>query len=1093
MEKSQNSSTNQQGLSELRTNDGSCFIAFNGDPISEQDLTLINHKLPHYGEGFQKKFQNLYQEQFKCSNKINRVMEDVFKALRLKIERYLDSDRRFKGMYRLWVGITVEYSKVTDPEYSHIGNLQSSAYDINYLSNRNDMFCQLFVSLAEKNARYIRESSGLVIRKIEKVQTSFAKYNPIQLSSASGKSFIKLPKFLQNKNAIVNVQNTDEQCFGYAVMAALTHNPKIKQHTNAQRPSKYMCLFNNYKLDQIQYPVDPFKVGELEQIEKDIQININVFSFYDDEGKARHPLYISKTNFERSVDLLYYTDANEDNAHYAAITDFSRFMHDVTKHEHKKIFCKMCFSHFSEENHLFEHSRLCAAEDRSSVIYDFPKPGTDEPFCYFKNERDTQRLPFIIYADFEAFTIPFNEDGLETDENHSTIRYQQHDPHMISFVLVSTVSEVNNITYMFIGEDCVQQFLKALIEVELLIKKYLFEDKPMIMSEDDVKDFSQSNVCYICKQKLTITQKVRNHDHFTGKYRGCACNRCNFLARKQYKIPVFFHNFRHYYGHFLIRHLHLTEANIEKSQILSNLTDSNSSIVEIDPNNSKYREINVIAQGMEKYLIISWGDHIVFKDSVQFLLSSLEDLVETLLKSGEDRFKVTKRLFNNHPNLTDLLRKGVFPYDYFNHKDKLSEKQLPSRDKFFNRLRDKEISEEDYQYAQRIFQIFGCKTLGDYAKLYLTTDVGELADVFENFRDMSLEKYGLDPAHYVSAPHLSWDALLLEIKQLSGLKIELITDRAMFDIIDAGMRGGIAMISKRYAKANNPYIGAAYNPNEPIVYISYQDRNNLYGEAEMQYLPHGDFKWMTEVECDISDPESLNWILTLPEDSPVGCILVVDLEYPEHLHELHNDYPLAPEKLVITKEMMGPRQHQLMKAYNHKPPEFDTKLVPNLMNKRKYVTHYRNLQFYIEHGLVLTKIQCGFKFHQSPWMSSYVIKNTYIRKQARNEAETNFPKLMNNAVYGKTCENVKKRSDIRLYLDEKVLKQIRKPHCVQFRNFDDKIVAVEMGKIKALINKPIYVGFAILELSKHFMFRYHHDVIKKTFGNKAELLMTDTD
>ena len=258
----------------------------------------------------------------------------------------------------------------------------------------------------------------------------------------------------------------------------------------------------------------------------------------------------------------------------------------------------------------------------------------------------------------------------------------------------------------------------------------------------------------------------------------------------------------------------------------------------------------------------------------------------------------------------------------------------------------------------------------------------------------------------------------------------------MLLMIEKGIRGGISTITHRYAKANNPYIQESYVKNKPHSYITYLDANNLYGWAMSQYLPTGNFKWMK----NINDFD----VLDICDESKKGYILEVDLEYPKELHDLHNDYPLAAENIKLDKV---------------------SKLVPNLNNKEKYIIHYRNLKQCLNLGLKLTKIHRILEFDQSDWMKSYIDLNTRKRKEAKNEFEKDFYKLMNNSVFGKTMENIRNRVDVRLVKnEEQAQKLVNKPNFESFKIFSENLIACHMKKTKLRFDKPIYVGMSILEL-----------------------------
>ena len=207
---------------------------------------------------------------------------------------------------------------------------------------------------------------------------------------------------------------------------------------------------------------------------------------------------------------------------------------------------------------------------------------------------------------------------------------------------------------------------------------------------------------------------------------------------------------------------------------------------------------------------------------------------------------------------------------------------------------------------------------------------------------------------------LSWDAML----KMTNIKLELMTDIDMFQFIEKGMRGGVSYIANRYGIANNKYM-KEYNEKAPSKYIMYLDANNLYGWAMSQYLPTGNFKWMTDKEISKIDLEKCK------ADGKKALILEVDLEYPQELHDIHNDYPVAPEKVNVSKHMLSDYCKKIAKQYNISVG-LVSKLIPTLRDKKEYVLHYRNLQFYLDLGLKIKKIHRVLKFDQSPWLKQYI-------------------------------------------------------------------------------------------------------------------------
>ena len=582
-------------------------------------------------------------------------------------------------------------------------------------------------------------------------------------------------------------------------------------------------------------------------------------------------------------------------------------------------------------------------------------------------------------------------------------------------------------------EDISQIFVKRLEEdIRRIYHKIKFPKK-MVLTEEDEANFEKASKCHIC-EKLLGKDKVRDHCHLTGKFRGAAHNGCNINYKIPKFFPVIFHNLSGYDSHLFIKNLGTTGGNISCIPNNEEKYISFTKQIIVDTFSKDGRNIDVKRD-------------IRFIDSFRFMSSSLSSLVDNL-----DEFPILSKYFKGR-KLELLRRKGVYPYDYVDCLGKLDEKQLPPIEEFYSLLNDEGISQEDYQHAQNVWQEFEIKSMRDYHDLYLESDVLLLADVFENFRNVCLKNYKLDPAWYYTSPGLTWDAAL----KMTGIELELLTDPDMLLMIEKGIRGGVSMISKRHGKANNKYMGEDYDPSQPSKYVTYLDANNLYGWAMSKPLPTGNFKWM----------ENFNDWRNRP------CILEVDLVYSKELHDLHNEYPLAPESLKVGNV---------------------DKLIPNLMNKERYVLHRDNMLLYESLGLKISKIHRGITFTESPWLKKYIDLNTGLRAKATNNFEKDFFKLMNNAVFGKTMENIRNRVDIKLITNEKEAKKlISKPNFHHRTIFTENLIAVHMKKTKVYYNKPIYLGLCVLDLSKTLMYDFHYNYIKKKYGQAASLLFTDTD
>ena len=363
-----------------------------------------------------------------------------------------------------------------------------------------------------------------------------------------------------------------------------------------------------------------------------------------------------------------------------------------------------------------------------------------------------------------------------------------------------------------------------------------------------------------------LNDKVRARCHFTGRYRGAAHNSCNLNYKKPNFTPVVFHNLSGYDSHLFIKNIGFSEGNIDC----------------IPNNEEKYISFTKriqVGSYTKKEETKPLHHQIRFIDSFKFMATSLDKLLDNLPK---DDFNNVKRYYVDD-KLSLLTEKGIYPYKYMDSPEKLKETQLPSKEAFYSILNGEGISDENYTHARKVWKTFEMKNLEDYHNLYNQVDVLLLADVFENFRDICIKNYNLDPAHYYTAPGLAWDSAL----KVTKVELQLLSDMDMLLMVEKGIIGGVSMISNRYGKANNKYMGNKFVASELSKYTAYLDANNLYGWAMNKPLPTHGFKWMKVSELE-------TWELH-------SCILEVDLEYPKSLHDLHSDNPLAPERVEVNK------------------------------------------------------------------------------------------------------------------------------------------------------------------------------------------------
>ena len=530
----------------------------------------------------------------------------------------------------------------------------------------------------------------------------------------------------------------------------------------------------------------------------------------------------------------------------------------------------------------------------------------------------------------------------------STTKINKHTPSGYSVFTSCSFDESKSKLNYYRGKDCMKKFCKDLKEHATRIINY--EKKKIIpLTKEEKINYNDQKVCYICKKEFdTIDKKnykVIDHCHYTGKYRGAADNICNLRYKVPKEIPVVFHNGSTYDYHFIIKELVKEfEGNFDC----------------LGENTEKYITFSVpLKKKIEnKNLEITYK--IKFIDSFRFMSSSLPKLVgihnnkcadcksnfdyiktknETLIlecynckqryrkkfnKELIKRFASSYEFCNNDLNkFALLLRKGVYLYEYADTWERFSEISLPSKEDFYSNLNMEDISDIAYRHANNVFKRFKLQNLGDYHDLYVQSDTLLLADVFNNFRDMRVKEYELDPAHFLSLPGLAWQACLKK----TNIELELLTDYDMLLMVEEGIRGGICHSIHRYAKANNKYM-KNYNNNEESSYIQYLDANNLYGWVMSKKLPVNGFKWL--------DNHKINeeFIKNYNENDKKGYILKVDVKHPKKLHDLYSDLPFLPERMEINK---------------------CKKLVCNLYDKKRYVVHINSLKKSIKSWIKVKK------------------------------------------------------------------------------------------------------------------------------------------
>ena len=363
--------------------------------------------------------------------------------------------------------------------------------------------------------------------------------------------------------------------------------------------------------------------------------------------------------------------------------------------------------------------------------------------------------------------------------------------------------------------------------------------------------------------------------------------------------------------------------------------------------------------------------------------------------------------------------------------------------------------------------------------LYLKMDVLRLADVFENFVESSTREYKINPLYSYSLPGYTWKAGL----KLTNIKLDFIKDKELLLLLENNIPGGISSVmGDRHVQSDK---------NKQILYI---DANNLYGWAMSQYLPTGDFKKI-KLCCEYDSvlmKEIKEDIFNTPDDNEYGYFIECDLEYLAEIKEKTKNFPFCPYQTKADPNIFSGCMNNINQP-NYKPT---SKLMCDVTNKSKYKIHYRMFKFYLNQGMKVTKIHTIYRFKQSAWLFNYFDHNTQKRTVAKTNFEKDLYKLMNNAFFGKTIENVRDRTNLEFIDHSQIDQIIKRQSKLSFKGIVDhysKFSVYKFDKEKTVFDKPIYLGFTVLELSKLLLYEFYYNKLQPYWKQSIQLHYMDTD
>ena len=739
----------------------------------------------------------------------------------------------------------------------------------------------------------------------------------------NGSNYIKIPL---RSNAILNIENNDKYCFLWSILAYL--HPCNNHHPN--RVSNYRQYFNELNILGFDF-TKGFKCSDVHNFNEINKFTVKTFelNFYQDQNQWKHkliPIEVSKNDSDKVIDLAIYKN------HYVLIEKLDVFLGD----HNKKYICRRCLSSYTSKNMITKHKQKCG-EDITSI------KTSSESYLNWNKHFHKNLIFFGIYADFEAD----NEKDNSIIGNKTTNNYKQN-PVLNGYHIVSELEDVlkSDVYKSHLGYNNVDWFVDEVIKSENNVA-FCFENtkKDTNMKDEDEEDYRNNNVRRFCEQEI-LSDKVRDHCHLTGDYRGPAHSKCNInVTQKQSNfIPFIFHNFSNYECHMFFKKL----VNRKKDKV----------------------DYDIIPKTNEEYISVTYGC-IRFIDSYRSLSSGLDSSVKTLVDNDHKKLKNLKKEIVGNDEILDIVNKIVeedksikdlkkdypneinkleeallnymgendlktlktgfpdkwkyltkklaYPYEHFNSIDDYQKPvdNLEKKD-FFSKCKNECPDDEEIERTKEIIKLFDITNREELTEIYLKSDVLLLACVFEKFTKVSINEFKINPLYCVSLPGYTWQCGL----KYTGINLQTLQDKDMILLVENNIRRGIASVmGDRYIKSDE---------NKKKLYI---DANNLYGHSMSEPLPYDEINFDKNVK--------LEDILNTPDDNDIGYFVEADLIYPDNIKKKTKKFPFAP----VNKKINPDNFNDYMKEI--KPDTYiqTSKLICDWSDKKNYLILYRMLKF----------------------------------------------------------------------------------------------------------------------------------------------------
>ena len=958
-----------------------------------------------------------------------------------------------------------------------------------------------------------------------------------------GGKWVELPKHLSQKKALLNIQNEDDQCFRLCVLAFKMGRKDTNDWRwpgryidnpvrGARKPPGWKPRYKALDLDWSAIPLDRATTFEdIPAFEAANDLGVYIYVLRDHghdtsnptsvkravDGEERRPTFVELRRTptvmrspDKEIQLLLY------RGHYLLITQFEWLVNQqrgvANRRQDAAHICYRCMTRFDAryqkcyEQHIAKmhcHRRLVTPKTATLQL-----PAPEKAFMEFNAWGKLVHAPLIVVADFECFTTK-----TEIKRGNST-------------TVVATNDEVASVCYAAIGcegyeppqehllhyydrEDPAVYLIRQLFKLVAHFKKAKSKHQNLVMTPEIKRQVRGATHCALCRKALG-DDRVADHNHFTGEFRGVMHDACNKRYRVNLKIPVFFHNLMGYDGHPIIRAIRRIVANPEILKEFEDLELDEDIKLDEDgpPEDEQFLEpdkivkfrFKVLAKSDERYQTITFSA-LDFKDSYRFLEKGLDALVEARKGDFEDLAEAFPILAARHPqreHLPHLVRKFKMPFGAMTDRTVFARPAVLEPEDYYNFFTDEPVDPEELVKQRETAEVLKLATFGDMLRCYNECDVLQLADILEAFRNTVRARSGLDPVHYVGFPRLSLDTMLLR----SGACVELIHELnggwPFMNDINANVRGGLCVIFSSYAAANNPLTAnlghkqLEFDQAKPTSWILPLDINALYPSVMTLPMPVSNYERVMNPTV-----ESVRDLMRdYHDEADVGYMVVCDIWVDPSLHDLLDFAPAA--KRVAGMDELSEAQRDKIQAYGCTTG--DAKLMPYLGKQKEVGLHIALLKYYTERmGVSFDNVQRVWKWCQKPYLRNHILENVEIRnKFPKSDPRNELAKRESNGLYGMHLQNKANYCDTTIHANhDSFVRAAEKPLTRSFHIFDPEadgfLAVVHKAKGAAItMDTPRLVGWAVLELSKRQMYWNWYDGVKKVWP-AAQLLMMDTD